>query len=81
MAITTESVRPGANQPAGLFYGVQTLRQLLPVMVEYEAARRPQQADFTAGGANRGLSPGSNGAAPCSMSRGIFSRSKSQALH
>jgi hexosaminidase len=43
LAITTESVRLVANQPAGLFYGVQTLRQLLPVMVEYEAARRPQQ--------------------------------------
>jgi hexosaminidase len=43
LTISPESVRLVANQPAGLFYGVQTLRQLLPVLVEYEAARPPQE--------------------------------------
>jgi hypothetical protein len=31
LSITTDSVQLGANCPTGLFYGVQTLRQLLPV--------------------------------------------------
>jgi hexosaminidase len=30
LSITTDSVQLSANRPAGLFYGVQTLRQLLP---------------------------------------------------
>ena len=30
LTITPELVRLAANQPAGLFYGVQTIRQLLP---------------------------------------------------
>ncbi len=39
LTIATDSVRIAAAQPAGLFYGVQTFRQLLPWSIEYEAAR------------------------------------------
>ena len=34
LVIDEKSVRLTANKPAGLFYGVQTLRQLLPAKVE-----------------------------------------------
>ncbi len=40
LSSSSERVVIAASTPAGLFYGVQTLRQLLPVSVEYEAARR-----------------------------------------
>jgi hexosaminidase len=39
LTIAPDGIRMVANQPAGLFYGVQTLRQLLPWSIEYEAAR------------------------------------------
>ena len=39
LTISPERVSIVANEPAGLFYGVQTFRQLLPPAVEYEAAR------------------------------------------
>jgi len=34
LSVTTDSVRLVANSPAGLFHGVQTIRQLLPVEIE-----------------------------------------------
>jgi hexosaminidase len=38
LAVTRDGVRLTARRPAGLFYGVQTLRQLLPAAVEHPAA-------------------------------------------
>ncbi len=38
LTVTGDSVVLTAREPAGLFHGVQTLRQLLPVSVEYPAA-------------------------------------------
>ncbi len=44
LAVDTAGVRIVARRPAGLFHGVQTLRQLLPARVEYTAARpRPMK--------------------------------------
>lgn len=40
LTVTSARVTLAANQPAGLFYGMQTLRHLLPPAVEYEAARK-----------------------------------------
>ena len=38
LVIDEKSVRLTANKPAGLFYGVQTLRQLLPAKIEMATA-------------------------------------------
>jgi len=39
LRVTADRVTIRANQPAGLFYGVQSFRQLLPAFVEYRAVR------------------------------------------
>ena len=39
LTIAPDRVTIRASQPAGLFYGVQTLRQLLPAFVEYDGVR------------------------------------------
>jgi hexosaminidase len=39
LTVAPEGVTIAANQPAGLFYGVQTFRQLLPSFVDYGAVR------------------------------------------
>ena len=39
LTITADGVRIAASTAAGLFYGVQTFRQLLPWSIEYQAAR------------------------------------------
>jgi hexosaminidase len=39
LSITADGVRIAASTPAGLFYGFQTFRQLLPWSIEYQAAR------------------------------------------
>jgi hexosaminidase len=36
LTVTTDSVRLAATAPAGLFHGIQTIRQLLPVEIESE---------------------------------------------
>lgn len=36
LTVTADSVRLVANQPAGLFHGIQTIRQLLPADIESE---------------------------------------------
>ena len=43
LTIDADGIRIVAYQPAGLFYGLQTLRQLLPWSIEYQAARPAHQ--------------------------------------
>lgn len=39
LTVTPDRVTIRARQPAGLFYGVQSFRQLLPAFIEYQAVR------------------------------------------
>jgi hexosaminidase len=48
LQVTSEGVTITASDAAGLFYGVQTFRQLLPPFVEYEAVRADKQRSVRA---------------------------------
>ena len=48
LTVTPARVTIAAHQPAGLFYGVQTFRHLLPAFVEHEAVRPDQSRPVTA---------------------------------
>jgi len=39
LTITSEGLTVKANQPAGLFYGVQTIRQLLPAVIDSDSVQ------------------------------------------
>ena len=48
LAVDAGSATITASHPAGLFYGVQTFRQLLPPLIEYEAVRHEKARVITA---------------------------------
>ena len=50
LSITADRVTIVANQPAGLFYGIQTFRQLLPPSIEHRAVRFDKARPVTAPG-------------------------------
>lgn len=47
LKVAQERVTIVANQPAGLFYGIQTLRQLLPPFIEHRAVRSDKSRPIT----------------------------------
>ncbi len=48
LTVTTDSVRIVASHHAGLFYGVQSFRQILPPFIEHQALRAEQGRMITA---------------------------------
>ena len=47
LTVTSDAVTITASEPAGLFYGIQTLRQLMPWFIEYEAVRADKNRPVT----------------------------------
>ncbi len=47
--VTDDQVTLSANAPAGLFYGIQTLRQLLPAQIEQSSAAKEEAWDIATG--------------------------------
>jgi hexosaminidase len=43
LTVEATAITIAAGRPAGLFYGVQTLRQLLPALIEFEAVRADEK--------------------------------------
>src|SRR5947207_1186420 len=48
LTVTSDSVRLTANRPAGLFHGIQTIRQLLPADVESDMGSERSQWEIPA---------------------------------
>ena len=75
LTVATDRVTVAANHSAGLFYAVQTLKQLLPAFVQHEAYRSDEHAPVLAPAVRSSIARASPGAARCSTSRGTSSPS------
>ena len=77
LTIAPDRITIAAPNAAGLFYGVQTLRQLLPPWVEYRRPRRPtRRASSSRRRGASSIGRASRGAARCSTSRATSSTSR-----
>ena len=76
LAVTARQVSIRARERAGVFYGLQTMRQLLPPEIFREATRRQRRVDDS-GGARSSIARASPGAARTSTSAAISCRRSS----
>ena len=72
--VSAAGVTIRGRTPAGVFYGVQTLRQLMPAFVEYRAARVEKDGPCGSRAVASLTRPGSSGAARCWTSRATSCR-------